>query len=496
MRFLKIKEILIAVLEFPITTSLILCIAFFQFRFGDLGKLITSGDSLSSTFFKQILFWIIVVLLFLIEYLTSSREHKFNIQCMYTEGVFKRVFPLGFLPAVTYLFFHLLPGVLNVFKENAFSNIFFHFFRVLPLYPVYADTRTTIEGMFCPNISSLGQLNSCSGGVSYLYPSMWFHFNRFDTLPNQNVLVTSFGLGLAVVFFAVLLLLGKRLSNFEILAASTLIATPAFSLVTERANWDLLILILFCWITLILQDYKYWENWVCFGLVLASFLKFFPIISLLLICPFLFKKTGHRIRFLITPLVCLLLLVKDILNSSSTSSSDLKGSFGLLNLLSLLQNEDFLTGFTEISFVTWLLIIFLLFFFLVSTLLFNSSIELNHSHDFIGFISIVFSVNIFVLFFITSSYYYKLIILNIFFILSLRSWSGICSKLRIRLALYLLVLNWTVFETFAIVHNIVLLFLISSMLSLCFASVSNTLGLPDRGLDLRIKLNLRLLRHR
>jgi hypothetical protein len=111
-----------------------------------------------------------------------------------------------------------------------------------------------------------------------------------------------------------LLLLGKRLSNFEILATSTLIATPAFSLVTERANWDLLILILFCWIALILQDYKYWENWVCLGLVLASFLKLFPIISLLLICPFLFKKTGHRIRFLITPLVCLLLLVKDILN--------------------------------------------------------------------------------------------------------------------------------------------------------------------------------------
>jgi hypothetical protein len=164
------------------------------------------------------------------------------------------------------------------------------------------------------------------GGFWHVYPKVWGVFYPLLQVKNCRTI----GVIVTLLYFLTFLTFIKIRDYTDLLIYALIIVSPAFMLCVERGNVDL---ILFIIVGLSLFFYKR-ENIVAVAILLASFLKFFPIYGIV--------AYKNKITIIISAIIFILFLylIRDQMHYISINLQRIKpyiGAYGITVLPDLLK---------------------------------------------------------------------------------------------------------------------------------------------------------------
>lgn len=146
-----------------------------------------------------------------------------------------------FSPVISFLLFAAVPYFSAYFGWSKISNFYYHVLRVSNIEPTFADLRTILYGISCPDVNVLGDEITCDPRGSttiWNYPTILLYLRNFGV--GINLL-----LSLAIVFTLVvtiaILLISNSLSASGRIWLTVLVCSPPVLLCFNRMNFDLLI---------------------------------------------------------------------------------------------------------------------------------------------------------------------------------------------------------------------------------------------------------------
>jgi hypothetical protein len=349
----------------------------------------------------------------------------------------------------------------NMGGYQQISNKVFSTYRILPLYPTFADLRTTIFGIECSNVNDIGDYISCGDrGNSWIYPTILLRLRilRLEFI-NVSLVMTLILLACSLLLF--LLLRNVSNSHFILLAAFLLL--PPFVLNIERGNLDLFVFLLLTIAIFVLLSFNNLTLSLMissFLLFVASLLKFYPIVGFvpILFYSFVERNKIGRIPLLVvisTSIISFFTLFQDVIESKRFSVYDLSGSYGLRNIYALLR------GFSDSRDISWPILIGILCILLVifSNYLKEAEQVYSSLSQQLRISLLLISTISTVVWIMGTNYYYRLVIIWIFIYLILYAKNSIP---RGSLTFF----NYTIFSTtlaclliprtFAIIQSVLL----------------------------------------
>jgi hypothetical protein len=351
---------------------------------------------------------------------------------------------------------------INHLTPRDFSVKLFSVYRIMPVYPTFADLRTTILGIECEFVNQVGDYISCGNrGNSWLYPTVLLQLGIFDLRADNSVALMFIVLLFSTILFYKLL---RRFDNFHFTALATLLLLPPFALNIERGNLDFFVFIL---LSLLVYSILFGEN-LNFSIVIsslllsiASLMKFYPCIGfvpLLMFCIFRRKTISKfsRVTVLIIATLTVLTIFRDAIESMRFGVYDLSGSYGARNLYALIKGQS------DSRMLDWkiLLIGLMVFLFLFSKYLGQATSLYYPLDDRVKLSLLVMSIISTTVWLIGTNYYYRLTILWVLVYLlfhaknqnSLKNASCINSAVLATAFAFVLIPR-----TFAIIQNVLLL---------------------------------------
>jgi hypothetical protein len=314
------------------------------------------------------------------------------------------IYNMKFIFVITYVLFVLIPIVFDaIFNQHIFQLIN-KLFRVSYISPIFADLNTILTGIDCDSVRNIGDKIYCDtkNDVIWNYPTFLLHL-RFLAINSKLTFLIGI---LMTLIFAFVLTMFVNLNTIQKTFLMFLSFSPPLLLVVNRGNFDLIILCCLAIVGILLnKNQKYALEYSYLLIFTAAILKFYAIFTLPLLL-LLNKKMKNYLYFIVTSAIFLLVSYKDIWVLSKYIGRDMSGSVGLSVFISHLNgnlNSD-LSLFTigGILFV----IIFLYYLYFFNTKLSNIQIE-NYNN----FIFIILSFAFTCTWFLSSNYYYRLVLL-------------------------------------------------------------------------------------
>jgi len=346
-----------------------------------------------------------------------------------------------------------------------FSRIYYHFFGVNQLDLSSADLDYFVKTTSCPGNFKVGSSINCSGeSITYLYPSSLIREAlAFLDLRRHLEFLQLFQLGLlvAVVLFACYK--GGQLSFWLMVL---LLISPQMQLLMERGNIDLFVLSITMLASIFFAQKRDLYNWLGFScLILGSLLKFYLFPAVVLTSFILFKRR-KRLLAIIATLALSVQLIPEIYLSSTSSISELKGTFGFKSFIFFVNGlENTVNPLPNvISLFTSILICAIPF---ASGYLKGKSIFRGMKN--FGSENLVLAITFLSLWFFANNYHYKLVFLTISLLfLSQNLESTDSAKKGITLVVLLNVFSLLAYrETLFLVSNVVIVYC-CGMLSFVF----------------------------
>ena len=344
--------------------------------------------------------------------------------------------------------------------QNIASNIY-SFYRIGPLYPQFADLRTTLFGISCKNVNQIGDYISCGDrGNDWTYPTILLKIRTFSPDPAYaNVLLPTFLILISISIFFLI----SHFPTVYFLPLILFFSLPPFVIAIERGNLDVIIFLFLVLILLMTRQSQISKlNLILISITLAigSFLKFYPLIGIVCILFLVIrnvKRIGSIAPIVISAicLISLLFLSRDILFVQNYEIGDLSGSIGLKNIVALAIG---LKDTTSVKYYQLLLVLVILM-----AIFFKTLWKSTHFYSKLGFnqrleVLVTSSIATFP-WLTTTNYYYRLILIwpVIFSICRLAIDRKSEFKAILEAILFPMLLGFIlVFRTFAVVQNLVL----------------------------------------
>jgi hypothetical protein len=360
----------------------------------------------------------------------------------------------------TLLFVNLLTWI-NLSQLQSLAKTIYSFVRIGPLYPHFADLRTTLLGISCNQVNEIGSYISCGNrGNNWTYPTVLLELRSIMIEAKYANWIMCLAL-IALTIYAYLLTVHFPTKYFYFLAL--LFASPPFMIAIERGNVDIFILILLL-VTLVMfgtsEPSKEKLVGISVLLAIASCLKFYPFIGLL--CT-VYSTLQNRKRIgsasvalvIAIAIFTFLILIRDIPPLMQQSVNDLSGSIGLKNIVALASGMKDTAAITfGSSLVALGLLIFTFHRKLWTATTFYLDLNWNQRLE----ILITSSVATFP-WMMSTNYYYRLILLwPLFFsVFRLSFINQINISVLLRVLIFPTLLGLVlVFRTFALLQNIAL----------------------------------------
>jgi hypothetical protein len=418
---------------------------------------------------KLMAFSTVLIAVFALEFLFERKRSFENLSS-------RQVFPLRKLQALNFLMlaiFSLLIPLLRIYKDVSFKR-FYSWFGVLELKPTFADMHYVTNSISCPGYYEIGQLIDCGERVFPLqYPSelIRLFFSPFDLRGLEEFLAISQNLFLCSLI-ALLISRGNFTTNLLI---GIFLASPQFQLLMERGNLDILVISLtgFACIALNRSPNKIFLPFLL--LILSSLLKFFTLPAL--IC-FLFIRCRERkyVLFVLVGFMISLYSLRSALLSARVGIDELKGVIGVVPLINFLKFEES-SAISNLNkdFLGTVFIVLLVLFLSILGGLKVKLLSVNEAS--LGAGSIAISLTFVTLWVGASNYHYKLALLCLALIIIstdsiyLKRQSTEMIKVYLLLPIALLAFR----ETFFLISNLVIAFLVGTLISLALNSFRHQL---------------------
>ncbi len=448
-------------LSYPFSTLIFILVAFSAFRTKSLGidqiifRLIDDTSK-----FKVIAFIFSILIIPFFEYYSNnhtvfkfkrkSSRWRVNLVNSSTNRTVRFMTIVAFINFLTWM---------NLSPAQSLASNFYSLFRIGTLYPQFADLRTTLFGISCAEVTNIGSYISCGNrGNNWTYPTILLELRAFSIDPDISIVIMPLLLFLISICIFILM---KKFPTRYFYFIITFFVLPPFLIAIERGNLDIIIFCLILFILLITRNAEISSSQlilISLALAIGSFLKFYPIIGLVILLYFTLRneKQDRRIAswvVLSVGVITLLILFKDFSGLQNQSVSDLSGSIGLRNIVALTLGLKDSSGVTPPQLCLCLVLFSLIFYKLLwKTTSIYQDLKLNQRLEVLITSSIAFLPWL-----TASNYYYRLILI----------WPLVYSLIRVHIlnevglnALFRLVLFPTVFgfalnfRTFALVQNV------------------------------------------
>jgi hypothetical protein len=312
----------------------------------------------------------------------------------------------------TFQYLHLIVFVTLVFLPILIDKIFgfsvfrtlHKIFRVSYIDPIFADLNTTLVGIGCQTVKSVGDHITCYeiSDMIWIYPSILLKLRSVGL--NESV---TFGLGiLFVIIFASLLRSFSVENSAQRLVLALLVFSPPVLLLINRGNLDLIILICLLQIAILLnRGGKFSRELAYFLCLVAAILKFYAFAGFILLL--LTKKTtANVIYFLLSTCLFIVLVFADLSKINDYVGKDMSGSIGMPVLISHFNGNSFAQ--TNLRGTGFILVIVLLLYYVVFFL--KQIPDLNFRHYYNN-IFLLLSFTFMCTWLLASNYYYRLSLL-------------------------------------------------------------------------------------
>lgn len=315
----------------------------------------------------------------------------------------------SFLPVISFLIFAAVPYFSAYFGLSQMSDFYYLVMRVSNIEPTFADLRTILYGISCPDVNALGDEITCDPRES---KTIWNYPTILLSLRNLGVgidLLLLLAITFTVVIALTIFLISRSLNASGRTWLSVLVFSPPVLLCFDRMNFDLIIVSLVVLAAKLISPphVTLARFFVALSLLsCASILKFYAFPLLIIIT---FKVTSnHKYFFLGIAMSSLtfFFMVRDLISVREYVGRDIRGSVGLNVLISLMNGRDLASlEFLSLGFVICLLVILYLFivFFLHSQHLSDLS--------FITTTCFLLAILFLIPWLTTSSYYYRLVVI-------------------------------------------------------------------------------------
>jgi hypothetical protein len=313
------------------------------------------------------------------------------------------------LPVISFLLFAAVPYYSAYFGLSQMSDFYYLVLRVSNIEPTFADLRTILYGISCPDVNALGDAITCDPRESttiWNYPTILLSLRTLGVgIDLLLLLAITFTLVIALAVFVVSRSLNTSGRNW----LSVLVFSPPVLLCFDRMNFDLIIVALVVLATKLISPPN--VTLVRFFIALsllscASILKFYAFPLLLIIA---FRVTlNHKYLFLGIAISSLTLsfMVRDLISVREYVGRDIRGSVGLNVLISLLNGRDIASlDLLSLGFVICLVVILYL------TIVFSLNSQHFHVLSFTNTTCFTLAIIFLIPWFTTSSYYYRLVVI-------------------------------------------------------------------------------------
>ena len=368
----------------------------------DLHRLFSVGDyNPQELSFKILAFCLVLLCILCLESRVTQNSEIWKL----TPFLFRRIVSTRLL--ITLFSFLVFAPLLARLYSPSLGASLYNLFGVNAIFPYFADLNLVLNALTCPSVSKIGDLVTCgAGGAVYQYPASILMFSIDSNL--LDLLTMIFGILQAIMLVTLLIMTSARKEFWVSLPSLVLAFSPQVQLLLERGNLDIAVLCLSA-----LAIYYVMQNQakliVAFiFLSIATILKFYTFPAMIIVSIIAIKNRNNYLYLLISCSLGLTLL-RDVILSSRYGISELRGSFGFINLLSFsVGNNSTDSTFATFS-VSHLLSIFLVLFCLICGFL---SARKNSAQNLVKSDGTVISSIIFISMVIfTNSYHYKLVFL-------------------------------------------------------------------------------------
>lgn len=322
------SEFLIHVRRYGISISIILLgiIRLFNVDF-DLHLLFSTEDYNSQEFgFKLLAFSLVLLCVFCLESRVMQNSNIWRL----TPILLRRIVSTKLLVAL-FVFIVFFPLFLRLYSPSLGASLY-DLFGVNAIFPNFADLNLVLNALTCPSVHKIGDLVTCgAGGAVYQYPASILMFSIESNLIDS--LTMFFGILQAIMLVALLIIASTRKEFWVALPPIILAFSPQVQLLLERGNLDIAVLCLSAFaVYCLMQDQAKLVVAFVF-LSIATILKFYTFPALIIVS-FIAIRNRNNYLYLLISFSLGLTLFRDVILSSRFGISELRGSFGFVNLLS------------------------------------------------------------------------------------------------------------------------------------------------------------------
>jgi hypothetical protein len=353
--------------------------------------------------------------------------------------------------------------IINIGYNQDLAENIYSIYRINPIYPQFADLRTTLIAIECPEVNRIGDYIVCGDrGNNWTYPTILLMLRAFGVNEKNTTVLM---LIVLVSLTSLIYYLVRNINTATLLYFLVLLNCPPFLIAIERGNLDLLIFTLLI-MTLILLNWGKLRAFTIIGsaiiIAFASFLKFYPLFAFV---PIIYISMRNIKRLGFTPvaftsviaMTSIAALLLDFRALSNFTVNDLAGSVGLRNIYALTFGLEDSKGIPVLNLLLFSTLILLPYFkrmWRVS--IFYKQMETSLRLQliisaFVGIIPLLLATN----------YYYRLILLFPLMYLISRVYSSQSKAIKVDLILYVflptIIAYFLVFRTFALLQNAILL---------------------------------------
>ena len=353
--------------------------------------------------------------------------------------------------------------LINLGNNSVFAKQIYSIYRINPIYPQFADLRTTLIAIQCPEVNQIGDYIVCGDrGNNWTYPTVLLMLRVFGV----NEKVTNYLMLFVLLSLTSLIYyLMKQTNAVSLLYSLLLLNCPPFLIVIERGNVDLIIFTLLITILFLLNRNSMSAFALIFSaalIALASFLKFYPLFAF---APIIYISIRNIRRLGIAPaaitsfigMLSLAVLIHDFRALSNYTVNDLSGSVGLRNIYALtfgLENSKEIPLWSFLIFSTLIFLPFTKNIWQVSTFYPQTDIYLRVQ-------LLITSTIATIPLLLTTNYYYRLIFLFPLTYLLSKIFTSQGKEMQNNLIVYIFLPIFLayllVFRSFALLQNVILL---------------------------------------
>lgn len=334
---------------------------------------------------------IVAIVISFTQFVTSTLSN-------YTNIVFQR---LHFFVFIVIVFLPIL--IDKIFGSSIFQTLH-KIFRVSYINPIFADLNTTLVGIGCQTVKSVGDHITCYeiSDMIWIYPSILLKLRSIGL--NESF---TFWLGILFVIIFAALFLSFSIQNItQQLVLALLVFSPPVLLLINRGNLDLIILICLLQIAILLNRGGTFSRELSYFLCLvAAILKFYAFAGFILLL--LTKKTkANVIYFLLSAGLFILFVFVDLFKINDYVGKDMSGSVGLPVLISHFNGNSLAQ--TSLRGTGVIIVIVLLLYYVVY---FSRQIPNLEFNNYNNYIFLILSFTFMCTWLLASNYYYRLSLL-------------------------------------------------------------------------------------